>query len=90
MRKLKKRVKVPQRSYPRSLPCRHIPSVHLTTNGKLVVICNPRIHSKVAFIDIDPTVWCRRCGWVKVTDSDYDYYRGFDGSQAPNGSNPKD
>lgn len=72
-----------QRKFPQAAPCNHIPPAFPTGSGKLKVIAHPRMVNVVAFIDLSAMVWCRRCGWVSITDEQYEHYKEFDGNQTP-------
>lgn len=76
-------------SLPKPMPCGHVPHVHFTSSGKYVVILMGRITHPDTYVDIDPTVWCDQCGWVKITDEDFAYYQEFDGAQEPNRPNSR-
>lgn len=81
MKKLIRKRAPQQRKFPQAAPCNHIPPAFPTVSGKLRVIANPRIVNKVAFIALSASVWCVRCGWVKISDELYEHYKEFDGNQ---------
>lgn len=79
MKKLKKRIKITQRSYPKALSCNHIPPVFLTTNGKYRVMLLP--YREVHYDKFSAKAWCSRCGWVNINNEQYEDYVRFDGAQ---------
>lgn len=58
-------------------PCGHRPPVFRAMSGRLItVLMTPR---QVRYDYFPGAVWCGECGWVKISDDQYNHYRKLNG-----------